>query len=157
MKQIVYASFAVSTDHETVESILRVSKENNKNLNVTGLLILYGGVYLQLLEGDRSVVEELFNKIESDKRHSKVVILHENESDTEARLCPNWSMEFKDFGDGESQHVDIDMANRLLFWHRKVMPHENLLNSEEVMALCDTIVEKMKSTPGSDSSEDKAS
>jgi len=39
---------------------------------ITGILVYDGGAFLQVLEGDRDVVERTFASIAADRRHSRV-------------------------------------------------------------------------------------
>jgi hypothetical protein len=76
-----------------LESLLNNAKKSNENKNITGLLVVKGRTFLQCLEGEKSDVLNLFNKIKDDSRHRDVIELLEEE--TNARYFPNWSMGFK--------------------------------------------------------------
>jgi hypothetical protein len=76
-----------------LESLLKNAKKSNENKNITGLLVVKGRTFLQCLEGEKSDVLNLFNKIKDDSRHRDVIELLEEE--TNARYFPNWSMGFK--------------------------------------------------------------
>jgi hypothetical protein len=54
-----------------------LSKARNKNgrLGVTGMLLYRGGNFLQVLEGDKAVVEGLFDVIKKDERHHLVDLI----------------------------------------------------------------------------------
>ncbi|MBX3061997.1 MAG: BLUF domain-containing protein [Anaerolineae bacterium] len=49
--------------------ILAKAREKNRRLGVTGMLLYRGGNFLQVLEGERSVVEPLYKVIQRDPRH----------------------------------------------------------------------------------------
>ena len=58
------------------------------------LLLLYAdGNVMQVLEGEKAVVLELFQTIKLDKRHSGIFVLVEQE--IAARQFASWSMGFK--------------------------------------------------------------
>lgn len=57
---------------EQIVSLLEAARKNNSTLNVTGMLLYDDGAFFQVLEGDREVVEKLFEKISKDKRHDRV-------------------------------------------------------------------------------------
>ncbi len=65
--------------HLTQETdlILLVEKANAENAarGITGILLLKDNVYLQILEGDECVLEQLFSTIKQDDRHHQVVEL----------------------------------------------------------------------------------
>jgi len=58
-----------------LESILEQSRRNTPSLGVTGLLCVSDNVFIQVLEGGRDEVCELFNAIVRDDRHQQVRIL----------------------------------------------------------------------------------
>ena len=55
-----------------LNSILDQSRKNNPGLGVTGLLCVSEQVFMQVLEGGRDEVCELYNTIVRDKRHQQV-------------------------------------------------------------------------------------
>ena len=78
---------------QTLDDILKVSRENNSKNNITGVLIYSNGDLLQLLEGDEDKVTNLYSKIAVDSRHTNIKILMKGES--EDRNFPDWFMGFK--------------------------------------------------------------
>ena len=91
--QLVYASAAtVDFTPEDLETLLQKARKNNTELDVTGMLLFKDGTFFQILEGISSVVHGLYDKIESDVRHSNVLILCEEEI-TE-RNFGEWRMGF---------------------------------------------------------------
>jgi hypothetical protein len=89
--RLLYASRAVpAIDHEELITILRQSKSHNPTVGVTGVLCFSGGIFLQVLEGGRSAVNRLYNRIASDPRHTDVeVLLYEEIGE---RRFASWSM-----------------------------------------------------------------
>jgi hypothetical protein len=74
--RLMYASRAIATiDQEELVAILRKSKANNPAVGVTGVLCFGEGIFLQVLEGGRSAVNKLYNRIVADKRHHDVELL----------------------------------------------------------------------------------
>ena len=87
----MYASRAVpAIDQEALFAILRKSKANNPGCGVTGVLCFSEGIFLQVLEGGRSAVNQLYNRIASDNRHSSVELLCYEEIGE--RRFAGWSM-----------------------------------------------------------------
>jgi hypothetical protein len=87
----MYASRAVpAIDQEELVAILRKSKANNPALGVTGVLCFSEGIFLQVLEGGRSGVNRLYNRIASDERHTSVELLCYEEIGE--RRFAGWSM-----------------------------------------------------------------
>ena len=74
--RLMYVSRAVpAVDQEELLSILRKSKSNNPALGITGVLCFSEGIFLQVLEGGRSAVNRLYNRIATDHRHTQVELL----------------------------------------------------------------------------------
>ena len=71
-------------------SILETSSVNNKKTDITGVLCQGSGIYLQVIEGQRSDISALFSRIMADTRHNTVVILSMEE--IEQRRYGQWSM-----------------------------------------------------------------
>ena len=89
--RLMYASRAVpSVDQDELVAILRKSKANNPSQGVTGVLCFSEGIFLQALEGGRSAVNQLYNRIASDNRHTQVELLSYGEIGE--RRFAGWSM-----------------------------------------------------------------
>lgn len=89
--RLMYASRAVpAVDQDALLAILRKSKANNPAIGVTGVLCFSQGIFLQALEGGRSAVNQLYNRIASDSRHTQVELLCYEE--VGERRFAGWSM-----------------------------------------------------------------
>ena len=89
--RLMYASRAVTgIDQDGLIAILRKSKANNPALGVTGVLCFSEGIFLQALEGGRSAVNQLYNRIVTDPRHTQVELLCYDEIGE--RRFAGWSM-----------------------------------------------------------------
>ena len=74
--RLLYASCpAAPLTASMVDSILEQSRVNNPHQGITGLLCFTEDIFIQLLEGGRDEVCELFNAIVRDDRHANVRIL----------------------------------------------------------------------------------
>jgi hypothetical protein len=71
-------------------SILEESIVNNKEADITGVLCQGSGLYMQVIEGQRSVISALFARIMADRRHNTVEILSIEE--IKQRRYGQWSM-----------------------------------------------------------------
>ncbi|WP_109110471.1 BLUF domain-containing protein [Azospirillum sp. TSO35-2] len=94
MLTIVYRSEAVARlPYTAMVDICLQSARNNRRLGVTGFLVEFEGVFLQVLEGEPAVVEELYARIAADRRHQRVELLLRETSSGQ----PNfgfWAMNF---------------------------------------------------------------
>ena len=89
--RLMYASRATETVRpEVLSAILKKSTQNNPATGVTGVLCFSGNIFLQVLEGGRSQVSSLYNRIAADPRHSDVVLL--SYEDIAERGFAGWSM-----------------------------------------------------------------
>ncbi|MBK7000683.1 MAG: BLUF domain-containing protein [Rhodoferax sp.] len=88
--RLLYASRAVDTSAEAIETILAKSRQYNPTCGITGILCYGGGIYLQAIEGGRIPVSNLYGHIQKDPRHKDVVLLHYEE--IEERRFGGWTM-----------------------------------------------------------------
>jgi bacteriocin-like protein len=84
--------------------LVQKCQENNANKGVTGMLLYANATFLQILEGDDKVVDNLFNKIRQDPRHTSLKMLHR--ISIQRRQYSEWSMGFKQVSDKELQNVE---------------------------------------------------
>ena len=131
MVRCVYASRAATAlSAAMVEDILERSRINNPAHGITGILCYSGDVFIQVLEGGRDEVCELYNAIVRDGRHSSVRMLSYEEIG-ERKFC-NWTM----------GHVDLSRVNPglLLKYHEKAALNPFATSGAATMALLDELV-----------------
>lgn len=75
---------------QEVSDIQASSDRNNGSLGVTGALLVNDRVFAQVLEGHRSAVEAIFERIQCDTRHESVSILQCEA--VAARTFAGWNM-----------------------------------------------------------------
>lgn len=73
-----------------LDLILAQSRKNNPALGITGLLCVSENLFVQVIEGGRDEVCELFNAIVRDDRHQNVRLLTYEE--ISERRFGNWTM-----------------------------------------------------------------
>ena len=71
-------------------ALLTQARKNNYDNNITSALIYGAEVFIQIIEGDKQGILDLFSTIKQDHRHDKVIILFEESA--EKRNFPYWSM-----------------------------------------------------------------
>lgn len=121
MKQhIVYYSISKETiTEELIYEILEQSRKNNIKKNITGCLLYHKNVFLQLLEGDRQDINELYETLQTDNRHSNVTqIIKEN---IENRMFSDWSMAFHRF---EENDANIEKFKNSIDFFSKNIPQK---------------------------------
>jgi len=105
MIQIAYISTATKPmTTEQLIALLQQSFKNNTAAGVTGMMIYGNATFMQALEGEEKVVDELYAKIAKDQRHGNVVFLHRKA--IERRQYSDWTMAFKRFSDKEVQGIE---------------------------------------------------
>lgn len=96
MFELVYNSIAnPNLTSEDISDILNTSRDFNSKNRITGCLLYHNNQFLQILEGDKKVVQDLFISIKRDKRHSNVNLLAEGGK--KERMFSRWSMAFQEF------------------------------------------------------------
>ena len=73
-----------------LKSIMAKAEENNFEANITGLLCYGDSKFLQVLEGGREQISEIYSKIVSDDRHTDPVLL--SFAETKFRCFSQWAM-----------------------------------------------------------------
>tara|TARA_B100000745_G_C20024430_1_gene348454 strand:+ start:168 stop:620 length:453 start_codon:yes stop_codon:yes gene_type:complete len=92
--ELVYCSKAKpNLQSKDIESILNSSSKFNREHNITGCLLYYGGEFAQILEGEEAAVLELYERIKRDPRHSFVLLL--DTCRTTSRKFEQWGMAFQ--------------------------------------------------------------
>lgn len=104
MHQIAYiSSAAANIGKSDIEDILATAKSENAKRGVTGILLATDEAFFQVLEGQQDDVDEAFQHICHDHRHTGVIILLS--SDIQERDFPGWAMGYHetDPNDGPGQ------------------------------------------------------
>ncbi len=92
--ELIYRSTAKPGLTESdIKDILSKAHAFNKKNNITGCLLYNKGQFLQLLEGDFTVLLELYDRIKRDSRHYDFLLMHMKE--TQYRTYSNWTMAYK--------------------------------------------------------------
>ena len=104
MFSLIYVSTATTlmSVPELVDMLEEI-RPRNRDRGLTGMLLYSGGNIIQVLEGDRSEVEEVFASIEQDSRHQDVTVLQRK--DVEERAFPDWAMGFRNLAEREVRDI----------------------------------------------------
>jgi hypothetical protein len=108
---LLYVSQPVGPVTSTVtSSILKTSIQKNKESDITGVLCQGVGLWMQILEGERSKVNHLYSAVKTDPRHKNVELLLME--DIKQRQYKQWSMALvhlsKDDPLIQMQHPEFD-------------------------------------------------
>ena len=96
MQQIIYISTSRSQfpDRAAVQDILETSRRNNARDGLSGLLLVGGRRFLQVLEGPAEALDSAYARIRQDPRHFALVELARRPIDE--RSFAQWSMGFEE-------------------------------------------------------------
>ena len=94
MRQIAYFSTAAEPQTDAlVHAILVTSRIHNRCNGISGLLVAGGNRFLQVLEGDKNVVDPLYAAIRRDPRHLAITTLLDRP--ILARSFADWTMAYR--------------------------------------------------------------
>lgn len=137
--QLIYHSYASA--EFGIDDLLKMlidARISNERRKVTGMLLYHDAQFLQLLEGEKTVLKELADQIFDDPRHHTAVRLSFDQ--VEARDFSGWSMGFANsdenakrsirglhnYLDGklewESHVLDSDSAKKLILRFKNSSP-----------------------------------
>ncbi len=98
--QVVYTSTATEPFSKAeLTELLKGSVRRNARAGITGLLLYQTGAFMQVLEGEKEVLMELFEKISRDPRHHHILRLVQGPINN--RDFPDSAMAFKDLNSPE--------------------------------------------------------
>ncbi len=91
--RIIYLSSGLKDlTSSDVKEILVKAKENNREKNITGVLLYLDKNFIQVLEGEKEDVLKLYQKISLDHRHKNVIKVIEG--NIASRQFDRWDMGF---------------------------------------------------------------
>lgn len=91
--QIIYSSVSSTPMQlDELEDILEQAQVNNAKDEITGALVYVDGFFLQVLEGQRTSIEALMDRIARDLRHETVKVLQAG--DVPGATFPDWKMAY---------------------------------------------------------------
>ena len=129
--RMLYASRAAAPlQAQVIDAILSQSRDHNPRLGITGMLCYSDDLFLQVLEGGRDEVCELYNTIVRDDRHTNVRLLSFEE--IAERRFGSWTM----------GHVNIATVNPSLLLKYAKLPVLNPFNcsGQASMALLNELI-----------------
>lgn len=115
---LIYVSSAVRLfSREDLVELLETCRENNARVGITGMLLYKDGNFMQALEGAEAAVRGLYEKIQSDTRHSGEIVMWQGPQ--RERWFAGWSMGFRDLGSegapevpGYSEFLNVPLTNQ---------------------------------------------
>ena len=100
LRQIIYTSQASEQfNKRSLLDLLHTSRGYNTIDNISGVLMHRDGYFLQIIEGEQDVIEDLFQRLNNDTRHKNIKMILDRS--VERRLFSNWAMGCADFDEPE--------------------------------------------------------
>jgi hypothetical protein len=78
---------------DELQELLCIAREANVRFEITGMLICLPESFIQLIEGPKAHIAQLYQNIQKDKRHLRVTTLRE--APINHRFFPDWAMALK--------------------------------------------------------------
>lgn len=93
MHHIIYLSWAVAPfTTAQLQRLLTRARQRNTELAITGILLYGNEQFMQVLEGEEEVVQELYAQIRKDPRHHNILTFANKA--VAQRAFPEWAMAF---------------------------------------------------------------
>jgi hypothetical protein len=126
MYHLIYTSYATEQfDEVKLIDLLQQARENNRTLDITGMLLYVNGKFMQVLEGKRQTVIDLYTHISNDTRHKRVTVLLEGESPD--RIFDRWSMGFKNLNDEDFKNLSGFQDTDAFFLNQNLTEESSLV------------------------------
>lgn len=94
IRVLYISSIGEGVSASEIDRLVASARRRNRQLDVTGALLVCDGRFAQVLEGQEILVEELMRKIALDRRHHDVLV-RERRS-IARRLFADWDLAFID-------------------------------------------------------------
>ncbi len=105
MYELTYHSAArKNLNANDIENILEKARNFNSQNEITGCLLFHNNQFIQILEGEKTKLLELYNSIKKDDRHSNVMLLAQDEK--QERIFSNWSMAYHQLSENDNINID---------------------------------------------------
>ena len=76
LHSLCYISNAINLwPQSQLNKLYSFSKQRNKILGITGVLIYHEGTFVEVLEGEKAPLSTLFSKIKMDDRHDQITVM----------------------------------------------------------------------------------
>ncbi|SHG61816.1 BLUF domain-containing protein [Winogradskyella jejuensis] len=127
MKAICYISnFSKDLSKNDIDELINDVNKKNKIHDVTGLLIIKNKHFFQILEGEEEKVDELYEKIKVDSRHTGVIRLLDTK--IEGRI-------FKDYNSGKFDVFQRFTSMKKLYLYFNWIKNADYLPADELIKL----------------------
>lgn len=144
--RLIYQSRRNTQAPLDIYDLMRISRKNNSEIEITGFLFFDGTNFVQALEGRRECVSQIYNRIVKDGRHRDVTLMSCTE--VQNRRFRHWSMGLQEgldrstheellriFSLNEINLADLTAAQILVFLEKVARITERFSELESMMSL----------------------
>jgi len=123
LSQLVYVSQrSKSCTAAEIDNILASCKKNNPSLDITGVLLYSEHRFIQLVEGEYKLINDLYDKIKKDSRHNSPMMI--SLSPIKEKSFPSWHMGARTITEDKVDFkTDITADDKIIF--------DNILSGKE--------------------------
>jgi hypothetical protein len=110
--------------------IVAPARWNNKANDVSGMLLYTGTHFLEILEGEESVLDEMWSQLQHDDRH--VSLVHIGDEACDARRFSDWKMAYTN---------DLEIGSQVDTLRTPSLPHASTWSDTtgSIMARADSM------------------
>ena len=139
--RLIYKSIATKDFLQSHYNLLRLTEQSadkNQTLEVTGLLLLSGNQFLQIIEGHQHHVNNIYQQIINDSRHSEVILI--DYCRAEERYFDEWSMRLINMN-------DIYMEYKSYFMKKYTISNGAVLIPDKLFEVYSLLIDAKTYTP----------
>ena len=131
LRRIAWSSVPSSTfSAARLGEIVAPARWNNECNRVSGMLLYTGVHFLEILEGEESVLNEMWSRLQHDDRHASLVRIGDEACNE--RHFSDWKMAYAD---------DLDVGSQVETLRHPTTPHASTWSdaAESIMACADSM------------------
>jgi hypothetical protein len=126
--RLIYSSHGKpNLGYHDLKDIMEKSEKNNQSEGITGLLCYGDSIFLQILEGDRTIISKTYHRISLDTRHHTPELIEC--VPIESRIFGAWSMKAVNLSELNSQQV----KNLILKYSASAILQPHTMTSEQCL------------------------
>ena len=91
--QLIFESSLIRIDESNLTEIFKAGRRHNMNNHITGVVILSGANCIEVLEGERELVSQTYERIVQDRRHS--ITCRGKERSIDQRTFHRWTTGYR--------------------------------------------------------------
>ncbi|MEA5616427.1 BLUF domain-containing protein [Cronbergia sp. UHCC 0137] len=133
--RLIYSSYGIpDLGYHDLKDIMEKSEKNNQSDGITGLLCYGDSIFLQILEGDRTIISQTYHRIALDQRHHTPELIEC--VPIESRLFGIWSMKAVTLSDLNSEEV----RNLILKYSASITLQPHTMTSQQCLNFMQALV-----------------